>query len=144
MAKTKSGQVYLPQNPPKSDEHREHLRSIASKGGYATAGIASPRAVRQSVMELIQGTLQVEYPDIFTEDKPSYNPVLELARLSVDPKTPIIHRVACLKEVAQFFMPKLKAMEITGPDGGPIQVVNADSLSDAVLARIIQGELADD
>jgi hypothetical protein len=51
---------------------------------------------------------------------PDYNPLLELARIAQDPEVDVGVRVQANKEVVKYVYPQLKAVEVTGDDGGPI------------------------
>lgn len=50
-------------------------------------------------------------------DKVEYDPLLEMAKLAVNPGTPTDIRVRCHSEVAAYRYPKLKSMEIALPAG---------------------------
>jgi hypothetical protein len=44
-----------------------------------------------------------------------------LAEMAFDPKHDLLVRKDCLKELVQYGHAKKKSVEITGPDGGPIE-----------------------
>jgi hypothetical protein len=52
---------------------------------------------------------------------PGYDPLLALVRLAHEPDTTTDQRISCHKEVAQYCVPKLKAIELTGAGGGPLK-----------------------
>jgi hypothetical protein len=54
---------------------------------------------------------------------PDYHPVVAMAGIAHDESLDIELRFAAHKEVAQYVAPKLKAVELTGADGGPAQFV---------------------
>jgi len=49
--------------------------------------------------------------------------VLEMAQIAHDEESSKELKAQMHKEVAQYVAPKLKAMEITGADGGPVHTV---------------------
>ena len=49
------------------------------------------------------------------------DPLEELAKMAFDPNNAIDIRKDCLKEVVQYGHAKKKSVEISGPDGGPIE-----------------------
>ena len=49
------------------------------------------------------------------------DPLEALAEMAFDPNHPLDIRKDCLKEVVQYGHAKKKAIEISGPDGGPIE-----------------------
>jgi hypothetical protein len=49
------------------------------------------------------------------------DPLEALAEMAFDPNHPLDIRKDCLKEVVQYGHAKKKSVEITGPDGGPIE-----------------------
>jgi hypothetical protein len=51
-----------------------------------------------------------------------YDPRLELAKLANNPALPMQLRVQCHAEVAGFFYPKVKALELSLPEGTEMQV----------------------
>ena len=60
---------------------------------------------------------------------PDYHPLVQMAALANDEGAPQELRFAADKEVAAYLLPKLKAVEVTGPAGGAI-VVQAVSAAD--------------
>ncbi len=54
---------------------------------------------------------------------PGYDPLKHLAELANDPELDKALRMQCSKELAQYMYPKRKAVELTGEDGGALQVV---------------------
>lgn len=51
-----------------------------------------------------------------------YDPVLAMAEIAHEKKHPIEIRQKCHSEVAQYFHPKKRAIEVTGADGGPVEM----------------------
>jgi hypothetical protein len=51
-----------------------------------------------------------------------YDPRLELAKLAHNPGLPMQLRVQCHAEVAGFFYPKVKALELALPEGTEMQI----------------------
>lgn len=49
------------------------------------------------------------------------DPLEALAEMAFDPNNDLLVRKDCLKEVVQYGHAKKKSVEITGPDGGPIE-----------------------
>ena len=49
------------------------------------------------------------------------DPLEALAEMAFDPNHPLDIRKDCLKEVVQYGHAKKKSVEISGPDGGPIE-----------------------
>jgi hypothetical protein len=60
---------------------------------------------------------------LLKEHFPNYHPVLEMAKLANDKEADSTARFNANREVAQYMEPKRKAVEVTGEDGGPVQVV---------------------
>jgi len=50
------------------------------------------------------------------------DPLEALAEMAFDPNNDLMVRKDCLKEVVQYGHAKKKAIEISGPDGGPIEM----------------------
>ncbi len=87
---------------------------MAFKKGVATPGAGRPKGspnkrnvVRQEIFDKI-----VERHG---------DPLEALAEMAFDPNHPLDIRKDCLKEVVQYGHAKKKAIEISGPDGGPIE-----------------------
>ena len=87
---------------------------MAFKKGVATPGAGRPKGsinkrnvVRQEVFDRI-----VEKHG---------DPLEALAEMAFNPNHPLDIRKDCLKEVVQYGHAKKKSVEITGPDGGPIE-----------------------
>ena len=72
----------------------------------------SPNKNKQALLKM----LELRYPD--------YHPVIELVEIAMDKENDINTRLNANKEVAQYIVPKLKAIEVTGSDGGPIETTN--------------------
>jgi hypothetical protein len=81
----------------------------------------SPNKNKQALLKM----LELRYPD--------YHPVIELVEIAMDKENDVSLRLNANKEVAQYVVPKLRAVEHTGKDGGAIEtkwtteVVRADS-----------------
>lgn len=52
------------------------------------------------------------------------DPIEILATVAKDKRHAIELRVSCAKELASYVYPKLKAIEHTGPGGGPVETSN--------------------
>lgn len=52
----------------------------------------------------------------------NYHPILEMARLACDPKSSPELQGRMHSEVAQYIVPKLRTVEVTGEDGGPVKM----------------------
>jgi len=80
------------------------------------AGI--PNKNKQALLKILQD----KYPD--------YHPVLELAGIANDEDNDVSIRLNAHKEVAQYIVPKLKAIELSGKDGKDfvIKLTTDDSL----------------
>lgn len=57
-----------------------------------------------------------------TFGEPGYDPVVFLAHVSVLPSEPMDLRVKCAEVVSKYVHAQKKAVEHTGPEGGPIEV----------------------
>jgi len=68
---------------------------------------------------------------LLNEKFPGYNAVLEMAAMAKDEGNDKAFRFNAHKEVAQYQEPKRKAVEVTGPDGGPLQII-ASKLDEAL------------
>lgn len=60
--------------------------------------------------------------DLLRQEFPDYDPVIDMARIATDPTTEVSVRLAASKEVAQYIHHKLRAVEVTGLDGEPVQL----------------------
>lgn len=60
--------------------------------------------------------------EMMAERWPGYHPVMAMADIANDDSVDLETRFAAHREVAQYVEPKRKAVEHTGPDGGPVQV----------------------
>jgi len=56
----------------------------------------------------------------------NYHPVIALAIIALDEKTPTDLSIRAHCEVAKYTTPQVKAIELSGEDGGPIEVRWAD------------------
>ncbi len=74
------------------------------------AGI--PNKNKQTLLKL----LEARYPD--------YHPVTELVDIALDLNNDVNVRLNANKEVAQYIVPKLKSIELTGANGEPIKTDN--------------------
>lgn len=62
---------------------------------------------------------------LLRERYPNYHPVLEMAKIAHETDDPGL-AAQMHKEIAQYVEPKLKAMELTGKDGGPVQITRIE------------------
>jgi hypothetical protein len=70
-------------------------------------------------------------------DELKCNPIEGMAKIATDEKIDIAIRLRAHAEVAKYVHPQLKAIELSGPGGGPIQHdVSADELLRSELSRI--------
>ena len=76
--------------------------------------MARPKGSRNKPKRALLALLQEQYPN--------YHPVLEMARIAHDTEDESI-RANMHKEVAKYVEPMLKAVEVTGDEGGPVKVV---------------------
>ncbi len=65
----------------------------------------SPNKNKQALIKL----LEIKYP--------GYHPITELVDIALDTENEVSIRLHANKEVAQYIVPKLKAIELTGADG---------------------------
>ena len=70
-------------------------------------------------------------------DKLNCNPLEGLATIANDPNVDTAIRARCHSELAKYIAPQLKAIELTGPAGGPIEV--RDSSPGQLLRSRIAG-----
>lgn len=54
---------------------------------------------------------------------PGWNPVVQMAEAANNPELTFEQRISAAKEAAKYLVPQLKAVEVSGPDGGAIDVV---------------------
>jgi hypothetical protein len=65
----------------------------------------------------------VERQETFEKIVDKYGDPLEaLADMAFDPNHDLLVRKDCLKEVVQYGYAKKKSIEVSGPDGGPVEV----------------------
>jgi len=70
-----------------------------------------------------QNKRNIERQEIFDRIVEKHGDPLEaLAEMAFDPNHDLMVRKDCLKEVVQYGHAKKKAIEISGPDGGPVEV----------------------
>jgi hypothetical protein len=87
---------------------------MAFKKGEKTPGAGRPKG---SVNKR-----NVERQEIFDRIVEKHGDPLEaLAEMAFDPNHDLLVRKDCLKELVQYGHAKKKSVEITGPDGGPIE-----------------------
>jgi hypothetical protein len=87
---------------------------MAFKKGVPTPGAGRPKGSpnkRNVVRQEIFDKIVEKHGD----------PLEALAEMAFDPNHPLDIRKDCLKEVVQYGHAKKKAIEISGPDGGPIE-----------------------
>ena len=76
-------------------------------------------------------------------DRLGCNPLEGLAEIAADESNPIEIRTRAYSELAQYVSPKLRAMELTGGGGGPIEVnVSAIELFKSRVSRIAEQKRA--
>jgi hypothetical protein len=54
---------------------------------------------------------------------PGWHPVIQMAEIANDTTLEIDLRFNAAKEVAKYVTPQLKAVEVSGDDGGPVKVL---------------------
>ena len=87
---------------------------MAFKKGVATPGAGRPKGSPNK--------RNIARQEIFDKIVEKHGDPLEaLAEMAFDPNHPLDIRKDCLKEVVQYGHAKKKSVEITGPDGGPIE-----------------------
>jgi hypothetical protein len=68
------------------------------------------------------------------------DPIAGMAKFAQDDTVPMALRARMFAELAKYVVPRLKAMELTGRNGGPIDLgasFNASALSDEELETLI-------
>lgn len=61
---------------------------------------------------------------------PNYDPIMHMAGVAADEDNPQEMRLDASKTIAQYVYPKLKAIEITGEDGGALRhIISADPMT---------------
>ena len=55
------------------------------------------------------------------EEFPGYHPVVEMARIAMDPNNDVQLRSQMHAQVAKYVTPALKAIEVSGEGGGPLK-----------------------
>src|SRR5215211_2789781 len=64
------------------------------------------------------------------------NPIEGMAKIAMDESQSIQLRAQMYKELAQYFAPKRKAVEVTGEDGGPVKTeMTVRELLDAINGK---------
>lgn len=87
---------------------------MAFKKGEKVPGAGRPKGS--------QNKRNVQRQEIFDKIVEKHGDPLEaLAEMAFDPNNDLLVRKDCLKEVVQYGHAKKKSVEITGPDGGPIE-----------------------
>ena len=87
---------------------------MAFKKGVPTPGAGRPKG---SVNKR-----NVDRQEIFDRIVDKHGDPLEaLAEMAFDPKHDLLIRKDCMKELVQYGHAKKRSVEITGPDGGPIE-----------------------
>ena len=74
---------------------------------------------------------------------PDYHPVIEMAKVANDEEAPADARFAANKEVAQYVVPKLKAVEISGKLGMVMKTTEIKRF-DGSLAPVIIDAIEED
>lgn len=67
----------------------------------------------------------------------NYHPVIAMAEIACDANNPLELRLDAHKAIAPYFQPKLQNIEVSGPEGGPLEVKNP--LIDALLGALLSG-----
>jgi len=83
---------------------------------------------------------QAEALGLLQRVEEEYDPVVALALVAVDRRTPLEMRVRCNAEVAQYVRPKLKSIEITPDPEGAEALARKQELSEQILDAIIRGQ----
>jgi hypothetical protein len=129
----------------KSSDIPEHVREARRRGGQKSSRKGVPNKRTQHMQERVKAVMAEHYgPENDNGRKPAsginaedWDPVVALALVSEDRRTAPEIRERCLKEVAQYFHAKRKAVEITGEDGGPVAVTSEHALTDDQLLDIL-------
>lgn len=87
-----------------------------------------PNKVNRDLFEKIQDAVREKFG---IED---YDPVKSLAEIANDPANDINVRSGAHKEVSKYIHPQRKAVEHSGPDGGPLEVRLA--MADRLMAAL--------
>ena len=75
-----------------------------------------------------------ELLNMLSERFPDYHPVLAMAEIANDTSVAVDIRLDCHKQIAPYVVPKLKAIEVSGVDGEPLELVPAISIAEAARA----------
>lgn len=71
-----------------------------------------------------------------------FDPTVELVKILKDPNAlPTDIRARMLTTLMEYVHPKKKSVELTGAEGGPIQIEN---ISDQALVQIIMGQIEEE
>ena len=70
-----------------------------------------------------EGSGRREARRILKDEFPDYHPLRNMAKLANDKSAPAELRFQADKEVIAYILPKLRSVEITGEDGGPLRAV---------------------
>lgn len=106
------------------------MNAIAVASGKRPPG--RPKgSLNRSNVDLIE-YLQSRMKELYGLDR--YDPVVAMAVIACDVNNPVDLRLAAHKAVAPYVRPQLKQVEITGADGGAIEV--RTSLIDVITASL--------
>ena len=91
----------------------------------------------KELVERIQKTMKQRY------GIDNYDPVIAIAEIACDVTNPLEIRLLAHSKVAPYVRPQLKQIELTGAEGGPLEIKH--SVADELLALMVgdkTGELA--
>lgn len=96
----------------------------------------TPNKDKQELLDAIQAHVEEKFGTV------GWDPVLQMAVFAADEENEKALRLNAAKEVAQYVKPKLKAIEMSGPDGGPIltEAVGAKQRLAALLGVEYDGD----
>ena len=80
------------------------------------------------VTRLIAETLQAEHVD----------PIIGMARMAKNTKLAPELRFRAYAQLAEYLHPKRKAVELSAPGGGPVELADVSSAKDRILRRIAE------
>ena len=79
------------------------------------SGPGRPRGSKNKVKVRLEDAIRKRYPN--------YNPIFRLIDLADDPESSRELQMSCHATVAKYIHPQLRAVEVKGDSGGPIQAV---------------------
>lgn len=92
----------------------------------------SPNRVNSDLLEMLQQAMKLRY------GLDRYDPVVALAEIACDSSNPVEIRMNAHAKVAPYVRAQLKQVEITGANGGAIEVKT--SLIDVITASLDHGD----